>query len=50
MPYFAKVNTAFFSLDGNLVLSAAADKTAKIWCAHTGAAGHPSPIMEDSNS
>ncbi|CAL1151961.1 unnamed protein product [Cladocopium goreaui] len=30
------VNTAFFSLDGNLVLSAAADKTAKIWCAHTG--------------
>eukprot|EP00435_Cladocopium_sp_Y103_P049594 s191_g15.t1 len=30
------VNTAFFSLDGNLVLSAAADKTARIWCAHTG--------------
>ncbi|CAK9060916.1 unnamed protein product [Durusdinium trenchii] len=30
------VNTAYFSPDGTFVLSAAADKTAKLWCSHTG--------------
>lgn len=34
--FLMEVNTAFFSPDGNQVLSAAADKTAKIWCSHTG--------------
>ena len=33
----SEVNTAYFSPDGTFVLSAAADKTAKLWCSHTGA-------------
>ncbi len=32
-----QVNTAFFSPDGDLILSAAADKTARLWCVQTGA-------------